>query len=219
MVEVFGSYPLNSFSTRMIERFQTEKLTRCKPAGVNRLIEILKHMFRKAVEREMVEKEVLEKVRRVKLIPENNRRLRFLSAEECQTLIEKCDPPLRPIVIMALNTGRRKSEILNLTWDQVDLKHGFILLEVTKNGKRRGIPINETLRQAFEALPRHIKSPYVFWHGEEGKPFLEVKKSFHSALRKAGIKNFILYDLRHTFASHLVMEGCGLKNRSRIVGT
>ena len=77
-------------------------------------------------------------------------------------MIEACDPHLRPIVITALNTGMRKGEILNLRWDQVDLKHGFILLEVTKNGERREIPINETLRQTLEALPRHIKVPMFF---------------------------------------------------------
>jgi integrase len=218
LVEVFGNYPLNSFSTHMIDKFQTERLARYKPASVNRLIEVLKHMFRKAEEWEMVGKEALEKVRRVKLIPENNRRLRFLSQEECQALIEKCDSHLRPIVITALNTGMRKGEILNLKWDQVDLKHGFILLEETKNGERREIPINKTLRQTLEGLPRHIRSPYVFWHGEEGKPYQEVKKSFSSALKKAGIKDFTFHDLRHCFASHLVMAGCDLKTVQELLG-
>ena len=72
-----------------------------------------------------VGEEALKKVRKVKQIPENNKRLRFLSSEECQALIEACDSHLRPIVITALNTGMRKGEILDLRWDQVDLKHGF----------------------------------------------------------------------------------------------
>lgn len=218
LVEVFGNYPLRWFTTRVIEQYQTEKLATNKPATVNRFLATLKHMFTKAVEWEMVEKEILEKVRRVKLIPENNRRLRFLSREECQTLIEKCDPHLRPIVVTALNTGMRKSEILNLKWDQVDLKHGFILLERTKNGERREVPINQTLRATLEALPRHISSPYVFWYGDEGKSYQDVKKSFRSALRKAGIKDFVFHDLRHTFSSHLVMAGVDLTTVKELLG-
>ena len=218
LVKVFGGYPLRTFSTRIIEQWQSKRLNRNKPATVNRLLATLKHMFTKAVEWEMVEKKILDKIRRVKLIPEHNRRLRFLSHDECQTLIEKCDPHLRPIVITALNTGMRKGEILSLKWDQVDLKHGFILLEVTKNGERKEIPINEMLRQTLEALPRHIKSPYVFWQGEEGNPYQDVKRSFNSALKRAGIKDFKFHDLRHTFASHLVMAGVDLTTVKELLG-
>lgn len=218
IVEVFGNNPLNAFSTRMIEQFQTERLKINRPATVNRLLATLKHMFTKAIEWEIVNKEVLEKVRKVKLLPEYNRRLRFLSAEECHALIEASGLHLRPIVITALNSGMRKGEILNLTWDKVDLKHGFILLEVTKNGERREIPINETLRQTLEALPRHIKSPYVFWHGEDGKPYQDIKKGFNSALKKAVIRDFKFHDLRHCFASHLIMAGCDLKTVQELLG-
>jgi integrase len=85
----------------------------------------------------MVGQETLEKVRKVKLLAENNWRLRFLSIEECQDFIDACDYHLRPIVVIALHTDMRKGEILLLKWDNVDLKHGFILLGVTKNGERR----------------------------------------------------------------------------------
>ena len=170
LLRTFGNYALNSFTTLMIEHYQTEGLATRKPATVNRLLATLKQVqFTKAVEWEMVGEETLKKVRRVKLIPENNRRLRFLSPEECQALVESCENHLAPIVITALNTGMRKGEILGLRWDQVDLRHGFILLGVTKNGERREIPINKTLRQTFEALTRHIKSPYVFWSRERRK--------------------------------------------------
>ena len=69
---------------------------------------------------------------------------------------------LRPIVITALNTGMRKSEILHLTWDRVDLKNRIILLDKTKNGDRREIPINQTLYDALSGITWHIKCDYVF---------------------------------------------------------
>jgi integrase len=108
----------------------------------------------------------------------------------------------------------RKSEILNLAWDRVDLKHGFILLDQTKNGERREIPINGTLRENLTELfqgtkerPRRIDVPYVFYDPANGKAYQDVKRSFHSACKKAKIKDFRFHDLRHTFASHLVMAG------------
>ncbi len=99
-------------------------------------------MFTKAVEWDLVSEEILQRIRSVKLLPEENRRLRFLTTEECQILINCCPSHLKPIVTVALHTGMRKSEILNLKWEQVDLNHCFILLDITKNGERREIPIN-----------------------------------------------------------------------------
>lgn len=130
----FGHYPLRSFTTKLLEHYQTERLNiGNKPASVNRYVATIKHMFTKAVEWEMVEDSVLKKVRRVKMLEENNRRLRYLTKDECRTLVDACDEHLKPIVIMALYTGMRKGEILNLKWDNVDMRHGFILLEMTKN--------------------------------------------------------------------------------------
>lgn len=80
---------------------------------VNRFTATLSHMFTKAVEWDMVENEVLSRIIKVKLLRENNRRLRYLSVEESKKLIDLCDNHLKPIVITALNTGMRKDEILS----------------------------------------------------------------------------------------------------------
>ncbi len=215
----FGNLPLRRFNTLLVEQFQTERLNNGnKPATVNRLTATLKHMIRKAVDWNMVEEETLKRVRRVKQIPENNRRLRYLSKEECEALINACDSHLKPIVITALNTGMRKGEILNLKWDQVDLKHGFILLDITKNGERREIPINETMRATLKGLTRRLDVSHVFYDSKTGKPYQDVKRSFQSALRRAKIKDFRFHDLRHTFASHLVMAGVDLTTVKELLG-
>ncbi len=163
--------------------------------------------------------------------PVNNR---YLSQEECQTLIGNCDYHLKPIVITAINTGMRRGEILGLKWDHCDLRHGFILLDKTKNGERREIPINETLKTTLRELPSQFLSGYVFGDVKTQKRidektgkeitdmicilFKDVKKSFHSALKRSGIKDFHFHDLRHTFASHLVMAGVDLTTVSRLLG-
>jgi integrase len=219
LLSQFGSLPLRRFSTLLVEQYQTDLLNKnLKPASVNKNISLLKAMVKKAVDWEMVEESLLKKVRAVKLFPENNRRLRFLSKAECQELISSCDTHLKPIVITALNTGMRRGEILKLKWEQVDLKHEFILLDNTKNGERREVPINSTLRNTLQSITRRLDIPYVFFDAKTGKSYKEVKKSFKTALRKAKITDFKFHDMRHTFASHLVMAGVDITTVKELLG-
>lgn len=218
MLSHFGNLPLRRFNTLVVEQYQTGLINQeLKPASVNKNISILKAMFKKAVHWNMVEEHTLKLIGRVKLLPVNNRRLRFLSHEECQALINTCKPHLKPIVITALNTGMRRGEILGLKWEQVDLRHGFILLDITKNGERREIPINQTLRETLKGVTRRVDSPYVFID-RDGKQFQEIKRSFKTALKKAGITDFRFHDLRHTFASHLVMAGVDITTIKELLG-
>lgn len=217
--EHFGNIPLSSFSTMIVEKYQIKLLNDGKaPSTTNRRLACLKHMFTKAIEWEMASEEVLKKVRRVKLLKENNRRLRFLSKEECTELIENCAPHLKPIVITALNTGMRKNEILSLKWEEnIDLRHGFILLSNTKNGDRREIPINNRLREVLTFIVRRIDSPYVFID-KNGSRYNNIRRSFLSACRRTGIKDFRFHDLRHTFASQLVMAGVDITTVKELLG-
>ncbi|MGA2317597.1 MAG: site-specific integrase [Thermodesulfobacteriota bacterium] len=226
LVRDFGLIPLRQFSSMLLEQYQTERLQKGnKPATANRLIATIKHMFTKATEWDMVEEGILKRIRKAKLLEENNRRLRFLSIEECRTLINACDSHLRPIVITALNTGMRKSEILNVVWDRIDLKHGFIFLDQTKNGERREIPINATLRETFLELfqgtkerPRRIDIPFAFYNPITERAYEDIQRQFATACRRAKISNFHFHDLRHTFASQLVMAGVDLTAIKELLG-
>ena len=233
LADQFGHYPLRRFDTRMIEQFQTERLQKGhKPATVNRHIATLKHMFTKATDWNMVEEETLKRVRKVKLLEENNRRLRYLNKDECKKLIDACKPHLKPIVITALNTGMRKEEILSLQWEKnIDLKNGFILLDVTKNGERREIPINATLHEVLSGIVRRIDIPYVFYVARKKKEtenqtevsklsqrYGNIHRSFQSACTKAKIRDFHFHDLRHTFASQLVMAGVDITTVKELLG-
>jgi len=241
LADQFGHYPLRRFDTRMLEQFQTEQLEKGfktedenkghKPATVNRYVATLKHMFTKAVDWNMVEEETLKRVRKVKLLEENNKRLRYLNKDECIALLNACKEHLKPIVITALNTGMRKEEILNLKWDNVDLKNGFILLDITKNGERREIPINRTLKETLSGIVRRIDIPYVFYavrnqQDSENKDvniktaqrFGNIHRSFKTACKKAKIRDFHFHDLRHTFSSQLVMAGIDLTTVKELLG-
>lgn len=232
LVREFGDVKLSRFTLATVEIWQSRKLSESrpplkgqkeprppyKPASVNRALACLKHMFTKAVDWEMVSEDVAKRVKKVKLSDENNKRLRFLAVEESEKLLSCCDKHLRQIVTFALHTGCRRGEVLGLTWDQVDLKHGFILLDVTKSGKRREIPINVTVRAMLQGIVRRIDSPHVFVNPETGKRYQDVKRSFGTACRRAGLKDFHFHDLRHTFASQLVMNGVDITTVSRLLG-
>ena len=179
-------------------------------------------MLNKAVEWGMLEQNPFNKGSKL-MLKENNHRLRFLNNSEIEALLKACDelkvtsPHLRPIVETALLTGMRRNELLSLKWEQI--RNGFIYLTETKSGKARQIPINDRLAEVFKEVRRgnQLKSPHVFC-GPDGKRFFEVKRSFASACRKAGIEAFRFHDLRHTFAGQLVMRGASLKAVQELLG-
>jgi len=221
LIRTFGSLPLRRFNTAITEQLQTDIINRgLKNSSINKVLNVLKHMFSKGVEWDMVEAETLKKIRKVKLLRDDSKRLRYLSGEEAQTLVNTCNGNTKAIVITALNSGMRKGEILSLKWDNVDMKHGFILLEqgMTKNGNRREIPINDTLRGVFQGLTRRLDVPYVFFDSETGRRYQDVKRSFNTATRRAGIRDFHFHDLRHTFASQLVMAGVDITTIKELLG-
>lgn len=219
LVATFGGLPLRKFNTVLVEQLQTDSMVRgLKSSSCNKILNVLKHMFTKAVEWDMVESETLKRIRKVKLLRDEGKRLRYLSVEECQHLVNACDFHLKPIVITALNSGMRKGEILSLKWENVDTRHGFILLDRTKNGERREIPISETLKTILLNITRRLDIPYVFYDHKTGNRYQDVKRSFSTAIRRARIHDFHFHDLRHTFASHLVMAGIDLTTVSRLLG-
>jgi len=163
----------------------------------------------------MVEEDILKKIRRVKLDPENNRRVRFLSKEESHELINACLPHLRPVVVTALNTGMRKEEILSLRWDDnIDMRHGFIRLLDTKNNERRDLPMNAAVKEVFGKIVRRVDVPWVFYDSKTGKRYGDMKRSFYSACRRAGIKDFRFHDLR----PQLVMAGVDITTVKDLMG-
>ncbi len=215
----FSKKSLTDFTVLDVENMQSDIIKRdLSVSYANRLTAVLKRMFKKALEWDLIDDGVYKRIRAVKLLKGEIKRLRYLSEEETERLINACSKEIRPIVITALNTGMRKSEIFNLTWDRVDLKNRIILLDKTKNGDRREIPINQTLLNVLSSIVRNIKTDYVFYNPETLKPYYDIKKGFQAALKRAHIMDFHFHDLRHTFASRLVMAGADLATIQKLLG-
>lgn len=208
-----GKY-LYEITPQDIERYKAERIKDVAPATVNRELACLKCMYNKAITWGKADD---NPVRKVKLFRENNQRLRYLEKEEIKKLLDNAAPHLRPILIVALFTGMRKSEILGLQWKDINFEQGIIYLLQTKNGERREVLMSDIVKRALIAVPKHPDGPYIFCN-ENGKPYTKVTKSFDTTLKKCGIINFRFHDLRHTFASQLVMSGVDIKTVQELMG-
>ena len=208
-----GKY-LFEITPKMVEKYKAKRLEKVSPATVNRELACLKHMFTKAIEWGYVK---ANPVKAVKSLKEPPGRLRYLRPDEVKRLLDACCGYLRSIVICALNTGMRKGEILGLTWQDIDFENRKITVRNTKNNETRVIPINQTLYQELCKLSEQSNGEYVFAN-RNGCPFGDIKKGFSAALKRAGITDFHFHDLRHTFGSHLVMQGVDLKTVQQVMG-
>jgi integrase len=184
------------------------------PATVNRELAALKHLFTKAIAWGIMD---LSPAKRVILHKESNRRLRYLTPEECQGLIASCNSPLDKIVTLAIQTGMRKGEVLHLKWQSVYLKEQYIEIVDQKNGERSTIPLNDDALKVLRAIPHRLDSPYVFPGEKPGKPFYDLTRRFEKAVEAAKLKGVTFHTLRHTAASHMVMAGVDLTTVKEIM--
>ena len=128
---------------------------------------------------------------------------------------------LKPMVLLSMNTGMRQGEVFKLRWSNVNFetKHLTVAGQTAKSGKVRHIPLNS---ESFDVLSKwrnqhSVGSKYVFAN-REGVPFGNVKKGWAKVLKAANIEDFRWHDLRHHFASRLVMAGVNLNTVRELLG-
>jgi integrase len=121
-------------------------------------------------------------------------------------------------VIVAIHTGLRKTEQLSLKWTDIDFKLGQITVRESKPGKSRVIPMNETVENPLNRLTRRIRNPYIFVGRKAGGRLTDLPNNWEELLLKAKIDDFRWHDLRHTFASRLVMAGVDVYTVCRLLG-
>lgn len=215
MNEFFKDTELREISPLMIQKFRASRLKEgVTESTANRYLALLKRMFSIAIEEGYADE---NPVKKVKFFSEKGAlRERILIEQEEEKLMETCSDTLRPILIVALNTGMRRGEILNLRWSQIDLKNRIIRVEKTKSGKVRHIPINDVLFCELHKLKS--KNSHVFLNSETMKPFVDMKKGFKAACRRADIKGMRFHDLRHTFASRLIEKGADIETVRELLG-
>ncbi len=215
--------PITEITAQRIAHYDRQRVTETSrlgrpvtPSTVNRELAILRHLLRLGEEWGYI-----EKVPKIRLAKEPEGRLRFLEEDEITRLLTASAASknryLAAIVTIALHTGMRKGEIMGLEWERVDFSRGVILLEQTKSGRRREIPMNRAVDDALAALPGAKAEGPVF-RKANGGAWGNIRTAFERACQEAKITGFRFHDLRHTFASHLVMRGRSLKEVQELLG-
>lgn len=145
-------------------------------------------------------------------------RLRWLTRDEYATLLQHCSGHLLDFVVLGVMTGMRKGELLPLRWNRIDSQQKSITLEAgdTKNGKKRTIPLNEAALEALRRRQALSTNEYVF-STKQGH-LTDVKRSFATACKRAGIEEVTPHILRHTAASWMVIAGIPLYEVSKLLG-
>jgi integrase len=215
LLNAFQGRLISKISAHDLELYKNMRRSQVEPATVNRELSCIKHMFRKAVDWEYLKDNPLKCVRRFKEPPG---RVRYLTMDEIDKLLKACAKHLKPIVIFALNTGMRKGEILRLRWSDIDMINRMIKITVSKNNELRYMPINDTLYSLLKKLQNGRKNDGNVFVWKNGKPILRINNGFYNAMERAGITDFRFHDLRHTFASHLAMNGVDIRVIQQLLG-
>lgn len=219
----FRGLTLNAIRPVDVERFKKKRLEeKVKPATVNRDLATLKRLFSIAEDNGDIE---VNRMRKVKLMKEGTGRIRVLSSEERQKLMDNIKVPwLRMAVIVALNTGMRKESIITLRWPEIDFRGDFILKPGTKGGKTARIPLAPSLKAELASWKngQAVMSQWVFPSPDPDKPGDHVHVRSHTtwdtALENAGIKDFCFHSLRHCFATTFLRETKDLAALQKILG-
>jgi integrase len=220
LADVSKSLISNKREVLLTELVGKKKRTRT-PATANRYMSVLSHMFTVAVnEWELLEIHPMKKLAKLK---EPRGRVRFLEDKERLRLLEACKqskyPALYNIVVLALSTGARRGEIINLRWKDVDFKRRIITLHETKNGERRILPLTG---HAYECMQMHekvrrIDTDFVF-PSADPKQVMNFQFYWNQAVKAANIQDFRFHDLRHSAASYLAMNGASLAEIAEVLG-
>ena len=156
----------------------------------------------------------------VKVPRENHRRDRILTASEYIRLLKNVSdraPHMRPILVLAYETGMRRGEILGLRWKDLQRRPGFVYLPDTKNGASRWVPLNGEAREVLRAWPRRVDTDLVFV-GPNGKPITTIKTAWKTLCGKARVEDIRFHDVRHTFTTRMLEAGVDIRSIMAITG-
>lgn len=220
LVEYFGKLRLSEVSPILIEKYKRERKETVTKRGksrsaasVNRELEVLSRIFTLAVDNDVIAKNPCRKVRKLR---QDGGRERYLSEDEEKRLVvalEDSPVHLKRFVILAIETGLRKGELLALHVTRVDFTQNEIRLIQPKTGKRKTVPLSSMARAVLQGIMLQTRGFTGFFFQVD-----DVKKSFRSACDRAKIENFRIHDLRHTAATRWRQAGADEFTVMRLLG-
>lgn len=225
---IIGKLRLQTITMKDLAMIHAKEKERTSACTANHLLTTIKRMFNLAVKWGLIEKSPAADLEKFK---EGPLRERYLSKEEIPRFLKALDESDDRLSVAALRlllfTGCRREEILSLQWINVRLDEERIYLPKTKNGQSRTVHLNAKAKEVLEELltkkdqeERTKNSQYVFpsRQGTKKGYIYDLRKPFEHACKLAGIENFHVHDLRHTFASIAVSSGADLYAVQRLLG-
>ncbi|MFY8183611.1 MAG: tyrosine-type recombinase/integrase, partial [Polynucleobacter sp.] len=166
-------------------------------------------------------------VKEIKNIKDDNKIERYLTQQQTidlLTAVRQSDSEiLQYIVLFLIYTGARKREVLDSRWRDIDWAQRSWRIPKTKSGKVRHVPLSTGAMKVLEHLRLSIRNGYldeqaIFSNPKTGKPFVSFFYSWNNARIRAGLPEFRIHDLRHSFASYLVNAGRSLYEVQELLG-
>lgn len=129
----------------------------------------------------------------------------------------EANPYVRAALKLYLLTGLRRSELLGLRWQDVDLMRREIRLSDTKAGRAHRVPLSAPAVEILNGLPRMLRNEYVFPGSVPGRPLVNIAKSWRRVRKAAGLEDVRLHDLRRTVGSWMAASGASLPLIGKVV--
>lgn len=227
ILPLFGNKPLKEISPFLLEKLKKVMADEGKaPRTITYVLALIRQVFNYAKNHDLYQGD--NPVSKVKKPSEDNRRVRFLSHEEANLLLNelaKVSPMLHNISLLSLHCGLRAGEIFNLEWTDIDFTNETILIKDTKSGRNRNAIMTKDVKAMFEKMDKDFHTNIVFL-SRKGKKTTEVSRSFDRTIDKIGFnrgitdrrQKVVFHTLRHTYASWLVMSGVDLYTVQRLMG-
>lgn len=214
--EFFGPSKLRDMTPLRVEEYQRERVKDVCPATSNREMALLKHMFNMA--ERWGQHQGTNPVRFVRFLPEDNLRFETLSDSQEAALLLASPPYLREMIVFAINTGLRTSDILGLQWKEVDIDQKRLKKIVKKSERPLSLPLNDSAFRVVEARAAVQHGHYVFYNPMTGDRFKDIKGAMLAAVKRAGLPKITWHMFRHTFASRLTRDGVDIVTVKELLG-
>lgn len=218
----FGSCYMDEIKRADIQRMHLERRdTGAKPGSANRLLILMRYIYNLAIRWE-VGGITVNPTKNVPLMPEENKKERYLRPDEARRLYDSVcssqNQMLRYIVPMLILTGARKREVLDARWEDFDFERRLWRIPTTKAGKPRHVPLSDGAISVLNEVPHQNHCPWVFPNPETNKPYVSIFCAWNTAREKAGLADVRIHDLRHSFASLLINSGRSLYEVQKLLG-
>lgn len=224
---VIGTLPLKSIAPIHLEKIKAN-MAKAKraPRSIHYCLGVIRQVFNFAIKNDLFDN--ANPVSKVKLPGGDNRRLRFLTREEAAALLAVLapkSPDVHDMALISLHTGMRAGEVFGLTWADVDIDRGLLILRNTKNGRTRAAFMTEAVKEIFKSRERGQPSDLVF-PDRNGKRMARISRTFERAVDDLKLNEGIedrrqevtFHTLRHTYASWHVENGTDLYAVKELLG-